>query len=350
MPPNEDRIPEGIRAVIIDDQPANVSLLETIISQERRVSVQSTCNSLDAVELVTGFKPDIVFLDLMMPHLDGFGVMCELKGHIAKEGYLPILVLTADSTPETMRRALAAGATDFLTKPFDPVEVVLRMRNLLHTRELYQALQQHNESLETMVLERTDRLEKAKLEILDKLARSTEYRDYATGEHTRRVGLNASRIWSELGMPSELTTTIEYAAPLHDVGKVGIPDKILLKPGRLTSEEFDIVKQHTVIGARILAGSQFATLRMAETIARHHHERWDGGGYPDGLSGEDIPLEARIVCVCDVFDALTNERPYKEAWPPEAAVKEISKTSGYHLDPTIAAAFVKLWRAGRIAS
>jgi putative two-component system response regulator len=247
---------------------------------------------------------------------------------------VPILVLTADVTLAAKHRALKEGAKDFLTKPLDEVEVLLRINNLLENRF-------HSVLLEKRVLERTQDLDKAQMEVMQRLALAAEYRDDDTRLHTRRVGMIAQRIAQALDLPEEQTNLILHASPLHDVGKIGIPDAILLKHGKLTVDEFAIMKEHTVIGGNILSKSNSPCLRLAEEITLTHHERWDGTGYPAQLSGENIPLEGRIVSVADVFDALTHDRPYKRAWPIDQALLEIKNQSGRQFDPDVVKAFLK---------
>jgi putative two-component system response regulator len=336
------------RIVIIDDEPANIELLRAILRQDPTLEVFSTTEPAAALDLVHECAPDLVLLDLMMPGVDGYTIMAALRSEYGTNDFLPILVLTADASREAMRRSLAAGATDFLTKPFDPTEAFLRINNLLHTRELYLQVSTYSSQLEQRIIERTAELQSAKLEILERLARATEYRDDDTGHHTHRVGTNARLLWCELGLPENESAVIEQAAPLHDVGKIGIPDCILMKPGALTPDEFDTIKEHSVIGAAILSGSEFSVLQMGERIARWHHERWDGTGYPDGLSATDIPIEARIVHVCDVFDALINDRPYKKAWSVGDAVAEIASSAGSAADPSVVDAFCRLVSQGRV--
>jgi putative two-component system response regulator len=251
-----------------------------------------------------------------------------------------VLVLTADATPEAKHKALSLGARDFLSKPLDPLEVTLRVNNLLETRFLYRALLEENRRLEERVQERTRELQQAQLEILERLARAAEYRDDETGEHVRRVAVNAAHVAEALGLPQEQVGMIRSAAPLHDLGKIGIPDAILRKPAKLTPEEFAVIKTHATIGAELLSGGRSELSRVAERIARSHHERWDGSGYPDGLAGEEIPLEGRIVAVVDVFDALTSERPYKSAWPLEEALAEIEAQAGRQFDPRVVQALL----------
>jgi putative two-component system response regulator len=329
--------------LIVDDQRPNVRLLERILEQAGYVAARGTTDPCQVAELFDEIRPDLVLLDLHMPHMDGFGVMEALSTRIPAGSYFPILVVTADITPEAKRRALSAGARDFLSKPFDTTEVLLRIKNLLETRFLHLQLQNQNQALETKVRERTRELEQTQIEILQRLAQAAEYRDDDTGQHTQRVGHLAARLAHHLGLPEEHVELIRLAAPLHDLGKIGIPDHILLKPGRFSPSEYEHMKTHATIGARILSGGRYPLLRLAEEIAYAHHERWDGSGYPLGLTGEDIPLTGRIVAVADTFDALTHERPYKHAWPIAEALAEIARQSGEKFDPRVVAALVRLY-------
>jgi len=330
------------KILIVDDTLANVRLLECILNNVGYTRLISTTNPAQVAGIYTELQPDLILLDLRMPQLDGFAVMRQLEKLIPDENYVPILMLTADASPEAKQRALSAGAKDFLTKPFDPVEVVLRIKNLLETRLLHNHLQQHNETLEAMVRARTQDLEQAQLEVLERLARAAEYRDDDTGQHTQRVGQLAALLGQELGLTHDEVVLLRRAAPLHDVGKIGISDTVLLKPGRLTAEEFAHMQAHTTIGANILSGSGFPVLQLAEEIALTHHERWDGAGYPHGLAGTEIPLPGRIVAVADVFDALTHNRPYKRAWSIEEARTEIAQQKGRQFDPDVVQAFVSI--------
>lgn len=327
--PKKDEPAKNARILIVDDQEANVRLLEGILKRAAGYhALRSTTDSREVLSLYEEFQPDLILLDLHMPHLDGFAVMEELKKVVPDGAFLPILVLTADVTPEAKQRALAGGAKDFLAKPFDPVEVLLRIKNLLETRFLHLELQ--------------TQLADAHLEVIDRLAIAAEYRDDETGEHIKRVGQTSALLARALKLPSEEVLLIRRAATLHDVGKIGIPEHILLKPGRLTPDEFNVMKSHTSIGARILSGGHFPLLQMAQVIALTHHERWDGSGYPRGLKGEAIPLVGRIVAVADVFDILTHPRPYKKAWLAEEAIAELQRVSGTQFDPTIVSAFLDL--------
>lgn len=327
--------------LIVDDQSYNILLLEELLGHASFKDIVATTDPTRALDLFLSSSPDIVLLDLHMPRLDGYAVLDQIVRRVPSGNYLPILVLTADITPQAKQRALSLGAKDFITKPFDPDEVMLRIRNLLETRRLHLELLQQNRILEERVMERTIDLERAHLQILERLALAAEYRDDDTGEHTQRVGRTSSLIAQELGLPDDEVELMRRAAPLHDVGKIGIPDQILLKPGKLTLAEYEIMKAHTRIGARILSGGRFSLLQAAEEIAITHHERWDGGGY-SRLSAETIPIRGRIVAVADVFDALTHERPYKRAWPEDEAVEEIRQQSGTQFDPRVVGAFLKV--------
>jgi putative two-component system response regulator len=333
------------RILIIDDHQANIEVLKRIMRSAGFVSVNSTTDPLTGVTLVESWNPDVVLLDLHMPTLDGFGVLEAIRPQLLHGGYLPVLMLTADSSDETKQRALAGGVKDFLTKPFDANEVVLRVENLLETRSLYTTVRRQNDLLEQRVAERTRALEEAQVEILQRLAAAAEFRDDDTGEHTQRVGELAARLATELGLPEAQVDAISRSAPLHDVGKIGVPDAILLKPGRLTQEERRIMRTHSTIGATMLAGGRSELVQTAERIARSHHERWDGKGYPDGLAGERIPIEARVVAVADFLDALTHKRPYRPAWSVERTLAKITAQRGLHFDPCVVDALLAIRHA-----
>ncbi|GAC1519276.1 MAG: two-component system response regulator [Herpetosiphon sp.] len=277
-----------------------------------------------------------------MPHLTGFDVMEQLAPLISADDFLPILILTADDARETRHRALSLGATDFLTKPFDVQDVLLRVANLLRTRMLHLRLRSENHMLDALVHDRTRSLEEAQIEILERLALAAEYRDDETGHHTSRVASTSALLAAALGLPAAEVELIRQAASLHDVGKIGIPDHILLKPAKLSVAEFEVMKNHTRIGAKMLANGHSPLIQLAATIALMHHERWDGTGYPEGLRGESVPLVGRIVSVADVFDALTHDRTYKQAWTVNEAVAEIQRQSGHQFDPQVVTAFMRV--------
>ena len=334
------RVFRNARILIVDDEPVNVDLLRRLLERAGFSRIESTNDSRQALDLYVKFRPDLILLDLHMPHRDGLEVMDELN-QIAEASYLPILMLTGDDTPEAKREALSRGAKDFLNKPFHSDEVLLRIGTLLETRFLYLQIQSQNQILEAKVRDRTRELEAAQIEIIERLARAAEFRDDNTGQHTERVGQMSALVARQIGLSDTQVSLIRRAAPLHDVGKIGIPDSILMKLGKLTPEEFELVKTHTTIGARILSGSRFTILRLAEEIAYNHHERWDGSGYV-GTRGSDIPLAGRIVAVADVFDALTQKRPYKAAWPVTEAIAEIDRQRGRQFDPALVDAFLRV--------
>lgn len=321
------------KILIVDDEKANIRLLEVMLYQAGFTEITSTIDPRETRDLVRDWKPDVLLLDLNMPHLSGFDVLFQIRAGLANLT-MPILVLTADATNPVKHKALAEGANDFVTKPLDQVEVLLRINNLLQTRF-------HGVLLEEKVRERTRDLETAQFETVQRLALAAEFRDDQTGFHTKRVGTISARIAAAMGLPPDFVDLIGRAAPLHDVGKIGISDAILLKPGPLTAAEFAIMKQHTVIGARIMAGSSSPILQLAEEIALTHHERWDGTGYA-GMVEKEIPISGRIVAVADVLDALLHARPYKPAWSLQDAVDEICRQRGRQFAPDVVDAFCGL--------
>ncbi len=328
------------KILIVDDEPANVLLLEELLKNAGFTNLASATDPRRVLQLFLDFRPDLILMDLQMPHMNGQALIRQLGAHFAEGDHIPILVLTGDRDPNAKLQALSLSARDFVNKPFDRTEVLLRIRNLLEARFLHLAVQNQNKILEAKVSERTRELQESQVETLERLAMAAEFRDDNTSKHTRRMAEMCAVIATSMERSTEWVELIRRAAPLHDLGKIGIPDYILLKPAKLTAEEFEIMKTHTRIGARILSGSRSPHLQMAETIALTHHERWDGNGY-EGLSGEAIPLEGRIVAVADVFDALTHARPYKPAWSMPAALAEMEKQSGHHFDPHVLEMFMK---------
>ncbi len=323
------------RVLVVDDEQTNLDLMGRVLRRNGYECVTLTCDPRWAMDQLSVLDPDVVLLDLHMPVMDGFAVLRCLQQTVPAHDWLPRLVITADSTEATRRTALGLGAHDFLTKPIDVTETALRVGNLLQTRMLHLRLREHNELLEQQVRDRTRQLEHSHRELTRRLALVGEYSDDDTAAHTFRVGALAGRLATALGMPPDAAALIEQAAPLHDIGKVAIPDAVLLKRGRLTPEEYEVVKTHAAVGAHILGGGDSDLLRLAEEVAYTHHERWDGGGYPRGLRGTQIPRAGRLVAVVDVFDALTNPRPYKHPWPVEQAVQEMRSQRGRHFDPEV---------------
>jgi len=333
----------------VDDQPANLVILDRMLRRAGYESIVTTTDSRETVALVERHRPDLVLLDWHMPLMGGMEVLQALAGHLVAEVDLPVVILSAEAAPEAKATALSLGAKDFIMKPFEVAEVLLRTRNLLETRRLQTELRRQNHDLEERLRVRTEALEEAHAGTLDRLARAVECRDDETGQHTHRVGELSARIASAMGLPEDTVRLIRAAAPLHDVGKIGIPDAILFKPGPLSPEEFSVMTTHTTIGAQLLAGGRSAITMMAERVARSHHERWDGAGYPDRLAGTEIPLEARIVAVADFYDALTSDRPYRRAWSSERTVDAILASRGAHFDPQVVDAFLRVMAVAEAA-
>jgi putative two-component system response regulator len=343
-PTNATRRERPARILIVDDQEQNVKLLSRILEKSGYEQVVSTTDSSEALALYKQLNPDLVLLDVHMSGKDGFAVLEEIVAHGGPDK-VPVLMVTADDSAEVKRRALALGAKDFVGKPFDSAEVLLRIRNLLETHFLYQKLRSQNSELELKVAERTKELEQSQLEVLERLAAAVEFRDDDTGNHTKRVAMVSAMLAEAIGLDATTVELIRRAAPLHDIGKVGIPDHILLKAGPLTAEEFETMKAHTIIGSRMLSKGRSELVRFSQRIARSHHEWWDGSGYPDRVSGQSIPLEARIVAAADFLDALTHERPYRPAWGMDETLAEIKRRAGSHFDPTVAKALLDIdWR------
>lgn len=335
-------VPDSLKSMcvfVVDHEATNRLLLERFLIEAGFDNVVCIGDANQVIEMMTERTPDIVILDLHMPGHDGFSLLQEIRERHPSWNQIPILVFTADVNREARQKALDMGANGFLTKPVDAVEIALRVRNFLRTRQLYLELERHSLDLEAKVQERTSELSRATEDCLWRLARASEYRDDTTGEHTLRVGALSAFIADELGMSREEVEMIRLAAPLHDIGKIGIPDNILLKRGKLDDDEMDVVQSHVTIGVGLLAGSSSNLMQLAATIVGTHHEKWDGTGYPNRVAGDDIPIVGRIVAVADVFDALTHDRPYKNAWSREDAVDEIERLSGTHFDPSVADAF-----------
>ncbi len=329
------------RILVVDDEEMNLRLLRRILERDGYTNIRTTSVGQEVLQIVAEYNPDLVLLDLHMPPPDGFAILRSLAPRLTGAGYLPVLVLTGDGSSESKRGALSTGARDFLSKPFDGTEVLLRIRNLLETRFLYQTLETQNALLETRVEARMSELQRSQAEILERLARAAEIRDDDTGRHTQRVGDLSALLAQTLDMGSRTTDLVKRASPLHDVGKIGIPDSILLKPGALTEDETLIMRTHTVIGAQILSGGQSELMIVAERIALNHHERWDGKGYPNNIAGSAIPVEARIVAVADCVDALTHARPYRPAWLVPDVLEKVQSEGGTHFDPEIVDALLR---------
>jgi putative two-component system response regulator len=346
--------------MIIDDESYNVLVVRKFLQHAGYENFVTTTESTGAIELMKGNLPDIVLLDIMMPEVSGIDILRAMK--VTPElSTIPVIILTASPDPALKTQALELGATDFLAKPVDPSELVLRVKNVLAAKSHFDMLAQYSVDLERKVHERTRALEASRRQIIFCLAKASEFRDNDTGHHVIRVGKYAGVIAQELGYSPTQVEALEQAAQLHDVGKIGIPDAILHKPGKLDPDEFDFIKKHpgfgkqiiecmpegewqhlkrhTKLGGELLDVKAEPIMRMASRIALTHHEWWNGEGYPLGLAGEDIPIEGRITAVADVYDALSSKRPYKKAFPRETCFQMLDEKRGIQFDARVLDAF-----------
>lgn len=331
-----------MNVVVVDDAQVNLVLMSALLGKLPDVEPTTFQVPAEALEHCIRTDPDLVIVDYMMPDMDGIEFIRRFRAHPART-QTPLLMVTADHEKEVRYRALESGANDFLTKPVDRIEFTSRVRNMLSLRAGQVALANHARTLAAEVRRATAEIYERERETLNKLARAAEFRDPETGAHILRMAHFSALIARRMGLDADTQESLLIAAPMHDVGKLGTPDHILLKPGKLTPEEFDIMKQHASIGYEILKGSASPYMQLAATIALSHHEKFDGGGYPNGLAGEDIPLFGRIVAVADVFDALTSARPYKPAWELERARQFLVDGRGSHFDPICANAMLDSW-------
>ncbi len=349
------------RIMIVDDEIANVMVARKLLERAGYSQFETTTDSSIAINLAHSSNPDVLLLDINMPNVDGIEILKQIRS-IDKFQHLPVLILTANSEADIKLKCLELGATDFLVKPVDPMELAPRVRNALKMKSYQDRLQNHAAELEQKVRQRTRELELSRREVIYCLARAAELRDNDTGNHVIRVGRYAGIVAKNMGMPENFVSDIELAAQLHDVGKIAVPDSILLKPGKLEPEEYEniqnhvkygrqiirpyaaneamVMRRHVVIGSQMLQDGS-SLMRLAASIAQTHHERFDGSGYPIGLAGEDIPIEGRITAVADVYDALSSERPYKKALPREKCFEIMSDGRGTHFDPDVLDAFFR---------
>lgn len=329
----------GTLVVVVDDQATGRTILAQLIhSIDPSLEVASFGDAREALTFIQGRTPDLILTDYQMPDLDGIAFTREVR-RIPDCRDVPLVVVTIVEDRRVRYEALDAGATDFLNRPIDQYECRARCRNLLTLRRQQQIIRHRAQWLEEQVALATQEIQSRERETLLRLAKAGEYRDEGTGNHVLRIAKYSRLIASTLGLSSALCEEIELAAPMHDIGKIGIPDHILRKVGPLTTEECTIMRTHTQIGYEILKGSPSRHIQLGAIIALHHHEKFDGSGYPNGLKDKDIPLSARIVAVADVFDALTTARPYKTPWTQEDAMRQIARDAGRHFDPACVAAF-----------
>jgi putative two-component system response regulator len=329
---------ETARILIVDDEPVNLKLLDKMLSAQGYSNLVLVQDPRQVLGIYRQQRIDLILLDINMPHLDGFGVMEQLKA-LGDPLLPPIVILTAQHSQDFLLRALNAGARDFITKPFDRNELLARVRNMLDAQLAHRLVFEQKDVLDEMVQRRTEELCRTRLQVVQRLGRAAEYRDNETGNHILRMSHISALLAKAVGWSEADCELMLHASPMHDIGKIGIPDHILLKPGKFEPDEWEIMKTHTVIGAHILDGDDSELMKCASEIALTHHEKWDGGGYPQGLAGEAIPLTGRIAALADVFDALASARPYKKAWTVDASVDLIKANSGTHFDPGLVTVF-----------
>jgi putative two-component system response regulator len=323
---------EKYRILVVDDEPVNLKVMGKLLQSKYKVLVANSGEK--AIRLLTEQeKPDLILLDIEMPVMNGYEVCRRIKS-IPGFKQVPVIFVTAKNDSSSEEQGLKFGAVDYISKPIVPAIVLARISTHL-------ALYNQNLQLENLVRQRTQQLSETRLKVIQRLGRAAEYRDNETGMHVIRMATYCRIIAEAMQITKAWSDTLYNAAAMHDVGKIGIPDQILLKPGKLEPEEWKIMQTHAAIGAEIIGDKEESELfEMAASTALTHHEKWDGEGYPSGLAGEQIPLEGRIAAVADVFDALTSERPYKSAWTVEEAVDYIREQSGKHFDPAIVDVFM----------
>ncbi len=331
----------SITLLLVDDEVHCTKLMEALLKQAGISRITSTNDPRQAVHMFQEVKPDLVALDMHMPHMDGFEVMRQLKPMIPTDEYVPILIITGEMDAPTKHKALAEGANDFINKPVDGTEVVLRIKNQVETRRLHQQLRMHNEHLEAQVRLRTKVVEQTQLDLLNRLVLASEYRHDPTGAHAWRVGRVAALLAEMKGLPPDQVEMIKKTAPLHDVGKIGLLDSVVMKAGPYDSVDREAMKLHTKIGSKLLSDSRAPLLMMAREIALTHHERWDGTGY-HRLKESQTPLPGRIVALADAFDVMTHACSFKAPLTLNEARGEIERQAGKQFDPDLSLLFLKL--------
>lgn len=330
---------EALRIAIIDDNLVNLKVMESLVKRTAEITPQVFQDSAAGLAWCMENLPDLVIVDYMMPPPDGLAFIREFRTRPAHAD-VPVLMITADHEKQTRYAALEAGASDFLTKPIDNAEFRARLKNMLSLRRNHKALEDRAAWLAEKVAAATSEILDREREMVTRLSRAAEFRDPETGAHIMRMAHYSRFIAERLGLYPEDQELILSAAPMHDIGKIAIPDHILLKPGKLDADELEIMKTHARKGYEILSGSRSKVLDLAGLIAHTHHEKYDGSGYPRGLRGEEIPIEGRIVAVADVFDALTSARPYKVPWEVDRTLDWLQSEAGGHFDPACVAAFL----------
>lgn len=327
------------KILIVDDMRQNIVLLEKVLRNDGFCNIDSLTNPKLAIEKHKLVEYDLILLDMNMPIINGLQFIEEIK-KFEKYSWVPVIMITALSDLENKNKALTVGARDYINKPFDNTEVCKRVENLLESRLMLKKLINQNFNLEEEVKKRTIELKNSRSAAIKKLGIAAEYKDNETGNHIIRMSLYAKILAKNYGLSEEQCELLFEASPMHDIGRIGIPDNILLKPGKFNPDEWEIMKTHVTIGYDILKDNDSDLLNMAAIIALEHHEKYDGSGYPYGKKGDDIHLFARIIAICDVFDALTSKRPYKEPWTVNDSINHIRGESGKHFDPVLCELFI----------